>query len=103
MPASTDTRALAVQVLDTYLPGALSGGSLMAATELNVTSVVDSHCVADWMVYNASGTYASTDFFFVESGQTSDIAPEQLGPHHSTKLLVEGLMAESGFRRNYTR
>lgn len=100
--AAPASQSHVVQVLDTYLPGALSTGSLMAA-QLNVTSVFESHCVADWMVYNAAGTFAATDFFFVESGQSSDIAPEQLGPHHATKALVEGLLAQGGFRHNYTR
>ena len=49
-------------MLETYLPGAVESGTLMAA-QLNATSVHESQCVADWMVYKASQTYASTDFW----------------------------------------
>ena len=51
-----------MQVLQTYLPGAVESGSLLAA-QLNVTSVHRSQCVADWMVYSAPQTFVSTDFW----------------------------------------
>ena len=91
-PTRSDGRA--VQVLETYLPGAVAADSLLAA-RLDASSVEGSDCVADWLVYHAAGTWVSTSVHFVESGETSDIVPEHLGVHHATKAVVTKLMADS--------
>ena len=87
-----------MQVLDAYLPGAVSSNSLSGA-HLDVTSVVGSDCNADWLIYHAAGTWTSTDIHFVESGESSDIVPEHLGVHHTTKALVTALVNERRLRK----
>ena len=92
-----------VQVIDMYLPGALPDGSLSTAS-LDFTSVKgDWGCHADYVIYSGSGTWVSTDFFFVENMQTtSTINPQDSWEHSNTKALVENLLIQGGFRHNYT-
>ena len=73
------------------MPGITSTG-LLLTTELNFTSVVESpYCVADWVIYKAANTWVSTNFYFLESAQTSEITPGDLWIHQATRDLVEQL------------
>ena len=85
-----DKDMLIVQVLDTYMPGIRVTGQLSAA-KLNFTTVVESPCVADWVIYRAAGTWVSTGFYFLESAQTSEIIPGDLWIHQATRALVQDL------------
>lgn len=88
---------LAWQMIRTYLPEAEEGpGGFL--TELNVSTIHNSECVADYMVYNPTQAYVSTDFHFVEEALDSGIKPEQLGLHQQTKKLVLQLLEERGFQ-----
>ena len=56
--------------------------------------------MADYIVYNPTHAYASTDFYFVEEALDSGIKPEQLGLHQSTKRVVLSLLEERGFQQD---
>ena len=85
--------AFPMQVLDVYMPSISSTGNLLT-TQLNFTSVVDSpYCVADWVIYKAAKTWVSTNFYFLESAQTSEITPGDLWIHQATRDLVKNLRA----------
>lgn len=56
-------RYMCMQVLQTYLPEVLQAGTLLAAAELDASTVHGSDCVSDWLIYHSTASFTSTDFW----------------------------------------
>ena len=94
-----------LQLIETYIPQALDrprdkSNQTTKLTEVEASTIINSECVADYIIFNPTNAYASTDFYFVEESLDSGIKPEQLGLHQSTKSLVLKLVGERGFQQD---
>ena len=92
-----------MQVIDTYLPGAIAAGSVGT---IDFSSVQHSDgCHADLVIYLPARTYFCTDLYFVEEGRDSILATNKnyLAFHLATRDIVRHLMKHRGFRHHTRR
>ena len=77
-------------------------------TALDMSSVQGSQCTPDLTIYNATRSFASTDFYFVE--ECNDCQKEEQGsaadtaadtpPYRDTRDVLKGLMDKEGYRQH---
>ena len=102
-PSASSDAFCALQVIDTYLPGAIQDGRV---TVVDFTSVAHSEgCHADLVIYLPARTYFCTDLWFVEQGGPSLLNNHEgyISFHSATRDVVHRTMKRRGFKHQTRR
>ena len=91
------------QVVDAYLPGAISSGKVTTVDFTTISDGQNDGCHADMVVFVPARAYFCTDLFFIEEGANSLLATDAAYlPYHSkTRDVVRALLKSRGFRQSF--